>query len=297
MLVAELPSTRVVLWNAAASHMFGYPQGEAARLHLDDLVPEWSSSIDATRGFHKSGHPSLPSEVPPIELHGRYKDGQDIEIEASFGSLESGGSSGTFMLVILRDITERKRMQASLSDQAFHDALTGLPNRLLLTDRFRQAVRSARRAGSTFAVVMLDIDGFKQINDQLGHVVGDAVLQQTARRLRTAVRESDTVARLGGDEFLLLLGMAERDGGAEDIGKRVLRTFTAPMRIEDRTVHVRASFGIALFPEHGADMESLIERADAAMYRAKSHGGGYELFGGVSAQMPAAPATLAGPVP
>jgi len=296
VLVAELPSTRIALWNATASHMFGYSEGEAARLHLDDLVPEWSSRTDRAHAHAVSSHPGLPSEARPVELHGRHKDGRDIEIEANFGSLESGGSSGAFMLVILRDITERKRSQASLSDQAFHDPLTGLPNRLLLTDRFRQAVLSARRAGSTFAVLMLDIDGFKQINDQLGHIVGDAVLQQIARRLRTAVRESDTVARLGGDEFVLL-SMAERDGGAEAIVKRVLRALGRPMTIGRRTVHVRASIGVTLFPEHGADMESLIERADAAMYRAKRRGGGYELFAGATARMPSAAARLVAAAP
>jgi len=269
--------------------MFGYPEGGAARLRLVDLIPEWPSDAAGAGGLPLSGDAPSPGDVRPTELHGRHKDGRDIDIEANLGPLDSDGLPGTFVLVILRDITERKRAQASLCDQAFHDPLTGLPNRLLLTDRFRQTVLSARRTASRFAVLMLDLDGFKQINDVMGHAIGDAVLQQVAQRLSAVVRESDTVARLGGDEFLLLLGTAERDGGAEGIAKRVLRRVAAPMRIADGTVNVRASAGVALFPEHGADMETLIERADAAMYRAKRRGGGYELCNRAAAEMPSAP--------
>lgn len=272
--------------------MFGYEEEEAARLRLVDLIPDWPSPAAGAERLPLASPAGSQGVERPVELHGRHRDGRAIDIEANFGSLASGGSPGTFMLVILRDNTERKRTQASLCDQAFHDALTGLPNRLLLTDRFRQALLSARRTGSSFAVLMLDLDGFKQINDALGHAAGDAVLRQVAQRLRAAVRESDTVARLGGDEFLLLLSTGEWHGGAEDVTKRVMNELTSPMPVAGRTVNVRASAGVALFPEHGEDMETLVQRADTAMYQAKRRGGGYELFHGTAAGMLSTQPTL-----
>jgi diguanylate cyclase (GGDEF)-like protein len=172
----------------------------------------------------------------------------------------------------LEDITERKQAEEQLRHQAFHDGLTGLPNRQLLQDRLERAVESARREGHQIAVLLLDLDRFKDINDALGHSAGDRLLKLVAARLLQAVRRSDTVARLGGDEFVLVVdGPVGRDAG-DQVARHVLETFVQPFDLDGRSLHVLFSVGIALFPEHGESPEVLLKNADLAMYRAKEVG-------------------------
>jgi diguanylate cyclase (GGDEF)-like protein/PAS domain S-box-containing protein len=172
----------------------------------------------------------------------------------------------------LEDITERKQAEEQLRHQAFHDSLTGLPNRQLLLDRLERAVESARREGHQIAVLLLDLDRFKDVNDALGHSAGDRLLKLVAARLLQAVRRSDTVARLGGDEFVLVVdGAIGRDTG-DQVARHVLKTFAQPFDLDGRSLHVLFSVGIALFPEHGESPEVLLKNADLAMYRAKEAG-------------------------
>lgn len=154
------------------------------------------------------------------------------------------------------------------------DALTGTPNRALILDRLDSAIAAARRHGTRIAVVFLDIDHFKPINDTLGHAGGDEVLQLVAQRLQSLVRDSDTVSRYGGDEFLVLLTDVSQTSDASLLAKKMLSALDAPSRVNDYPFHVSASVGIALYPEDGEDATTLINRADAAMYRAKRAGGG-----------------------
>ncbi|MFZ5582832.1 GGDEF domain-containing protein [Azospira oryzae] len=158
------------------------------------------------------------------------------------------------------------------------DILTGTPNRMLLLDRLESALALARRRGSRSAVLFLDIDHFKQINDTLGHAVGDEVLKVFARRLEAAVRDSDTVSRYGGDEFLILLPEISRAGDAELIATKVLAELTPPGEVGPHRLDLSASIGIALYPEDGADAATLINHADAAMYRCKRAGGSGYVF-------------------
>jgi diguanylate cyclase (GGDEF)-like protein len=162
--------------------------------------------------------------------------------------------------------------------QALHDALTDLPNRLLFRDRVDQAITSSQRTGDIAAVMLMDLDHFKEINDTLGHHHGDRLLQEVAQRLQGALRDSDTVARLGGDEFGVLLPRLSGPEAATEVANDLLEHLREPFVVDDLTLEVDASIGVAIFPDHGADTETLLQRADIAMYSAKSSSGGSMLF-------------------
>ena len=181
-----------------------------------------------------------------------------------------------------RQEAEAARAQAvgaadALQHQALHDALTELPNRILLHDRLAHALRLVERDASSLALLLLDLDRFKVINDTLGHQAGDALLRQVAARMRDAVRSSDTVARLGGDEFALLLPGSDRDGAVQ-AAQTLRATLVAPVTVEGQTVHVGASIGIAVTPAHGQEVAVLLRHADVAMYVAKRAGSGYAVY-------------------
>ncbi len=176
------------------------------------------------------------------------------------------------------DITELKRTQRQLFDAAHRDRLTGLPNRFSLDKRLQDAIGEARADGSRFALVFLDLDRFKWINDTLGHGAGDDVLREVALRLQGAVRGGDFIARPGGDEFVIVLPRIVDAAEIELVTRRVILAFAAPIEVRERDLHVGVSAGAAIFPDHGRDAESLTAHADAAMYRAKAVGSGYELF-------------------
>jgi diguanylate cyclase (GGDEF)-like protein len=172
---------------------------------------------------------------------------------------------------------ERRRVEQRLAHLAYHDPLTDLPNRALLHDRLDQATRLANREGTSLALLLLDLNGFKEINDTLGHHAGDRVLQCVASRLRTTLREADTVARLGGDEFAVLLPFADLDG-ALLAAQKLLQEVEQPCVIDHKSLSVRASLGIACFPEHGSSADALLQKADGAMYVAKTDGVGISVY-------------------
>ncbi len=170
------------------------------------------------------------------------------------------------------EIVERQQAQQRLAHLAHHDPLTGLPNRALLQDRMQQAIAESQRNGQTVAVLLLDLDQFKTVNDSLGHDAGDQLLKQIAQRLREGLRETDTVGRLGGDEFLILLkGLGERAAIEQRVAALQARLM-APLAVAGTELRISASFGIALYPEHGRDLETLQRQSDTAMYRAKASG-------------------------
>ncbi len=179
---------------------------------------------------------------------------------------------------------ELARLNKELEHLALHDSLTSLPNRMLFSDRLEHAIQLGRRESKCFAVVIIDLDRFKEINDSMGHHAGDLVLQETARRLRETARGSDTVARLGGDEFALLLLLAvdsqssTRVAAIETAANRFLNVLSQPVLIADKLSEIGASLGISLFPEHGSDAASLLRHADVAMYDAKSRRAGFTLY-------------------
>ena len=182
------------------------------------------------------------------------------------------GASGNGVLVVGRDFTEHRRREQELTRAAAHDALTGLPNRALLSDRLDQALAQTRRSGQGFAVAVADIDGFKRVNDTLGHGAGDALLKHVAARLKAELRGVDTVARVGGDEFVLVLPDVRTPEQADSLARRLVHSMQTPFLLGDHTQFVSISMGIALHPSHAADGESLTHCADAALYRAKDRG-------------------------
>lgn len=192
-------------------------------------------------------------------------------------ALRSDQGAATRMAGSLSDITARKEQESIIQHQAMHDALTNLPNRLVLHDRLDHAIRIAQRQHETLAVLMMDLDRFKEINDTLGHHVGDLVLREVAVRLQNAVRKSDTVARLGGDEFAVVLPGADLSKVVLIVNK-ILRSLEPTIILEQRALHIETSIGIALYPQHGEDSNSLIKTADIAMYTAKHNNSGYEIY-------------------
>lgn len=182
------------------------------------------------------------------------------------------------VLAIVREITERKAQAAVLEYQALHDSLTDLPNRTLLYDRLQQAILSGHRQSRLLALLLMDLDHFKDVNDTLGHHHGDMLLQQVGQRLRGTLRESDTVARLGGDEFAILISALADVKDVPLVTEKILQALEAPFILEGNILDIGASIGIALFPDHGEYADLLIQRADVAMYLAKEAGGGYAIY-------------------
>lgn len=183
---------------------------------------------------------------------------------------ESEQVVGFFVLSL--DISDRKQKEALLEAMALHDPLTGLPNRRLLADRVSTAVAQARRNKGAMALVFLDLDGFKQINDTMGHESGDALLRIVAQRLTAAVRQVDTVARLGGDEFVIALSEVGCADDALKVAQKVIAAVSAPYDIDGQTVNVTTSAGLSIYPAHGEDTETLTKAADRALYKAKHTG-------------------------
>jgi diguanylate cyclase (GGDEF)-like protein/hemerythrin-like metal-binding protein/PAS domain S-box-containing protein len=175
-------------------------------------------------------------------------------------------------VAVFSDISQLVIKRRNIDHVANHDSLTGLPNRRLLSERLRMAISHATRQGSTLAVCFLDLDGFKQVNDQFGHASGDEVLREVAQRLLGVVRSDDTVLRLGGDEFVLLLGNLKCQTDHQELCDRLLQAVAQPIVFENQPVHLSASIGITLFPHDDSDPEALIEHADQAMYHAKLAG-------------------------
>lgn len=208
----------------------------------------------------------------PCELAFKGGEGQEIWVE---GNLTCSFKDGQPALLwgIWRDVTEKKRSQERLFSLAHNDNLTGLPNRILFRDRLRQSIAYANRLKRCCALLFLDLDRFKIINDSLGHPVGDRLLQTVAKALLSSVREVDTVARFGGDEFTIVVSNLERPVDAEVVATKVLDSLQKPFVIDGHELFAMASIGISIYPEHGEDIDALIKKADIAMYEAKGQGG------------------------
>src|SRR5471030_2876234 len=176
------------------------------------------------------------------------------------------------LLLVGRDMTAQRATEERLRHMATHDALTELPNRLLLSDRIRMVIAQARRSGQGFSVATVGLDGFKKVNDGLGHPIGDAVLHMAAARLRKTLRDSDTLARVGGDEFVAVLPGTSTEAQIKLVTGRLIATLQAPFEIDDHTIYVGASVGVAVYPQHAEDEVKLVALADAAMSRAKETG-------------------------
>ena len=219
-------------------------------------------------------------DMPVVVLSGQPDEGMAVEA-VQVGAqdyLLKGQGDGGLLSRSLRYAIERKRSEKHIQHLATHDGLTGLPNRGLLLDRLSQALARTRREQKRLALLFLDLDGFKSINDQFGHDVGDAVLQGVAARLSACMRRCDTVARLGGDEFTLLLPEIAHAHDADRFAAKVLGVFREPIEVQGRLLPLTASIGIGVYPTDGDSCETLMRAADLAMYRAKQRGGGHIEF-------------------
>jgi diguanylate cyclase (GGDEF)-like protein/PAS domain S-box-containing protein len=207
------------------------------------------------------------------ECCNRRKSGELYWVDSTIVPLKDKGGRIVNYISIRLDITERKLAEQRMAHLANHDALTGLPNRHLLEDRFQTVLARCRRNHGQTAVMFIDLDKFKPINDTLGHKIGDLLLIELTRRLRSGVREQDTVSRHGGDEFIILLSDITSLGDAGRLAQKLLESLIEPDQIMGHTLSISASIGIAVFPDHGEDMEALLKHSDLAMYRAKQLGG------------------------
>lgn len=270
ILLFEPKHGRLVDCNDRACQLLGLSATVLKAMHLPELHDE-----DATylRGLvddvmHQTRGRSL-------RLSYRGGDGGIIPAEVSVSNIAL--DDGNLLLFIARDISEREDSARRIEHLAYHDILTGLPNRMLLTDRVNRALARARRTGQIGALLFLDLDKFKRINDSLGHSVGDELLKQLAKRLLHTLREEDTVARLGGDEFVVLLeglGHEQLDAVAKarEITDKVRGIFVDEYRLDGHELYITASIGIVTFPQDGDSVDTLLRHADTAMYHAKSDG-------------------------
>jgi diguanylate cyclase (GGDEF)-like protein/PAS domain S-box-containing protein len=206
------------------------------------------------------------------EIYNRRKNG-DIYLEyLSISTVRDPEGQPTHYIGVFTDITKRKRAEETIKHMAYYDALTNLPNRALFLERLNQALIQAQRNRRILAVLFLDLDRLKVINDTLGHNMGDRLLKAVSARLKSAMRDTDTVARLGGDEFMLLLPEIANATDIDKITAKLLDTFTAPFDLDGQELYVTASVGVAVYPKDGSDAETLLKNADTAMYRAKRTG-------------------------
>jgi len=199
------------------------------------------------------------------------KDGEVFWCEVRGQAVRPGSLAGGTIWVY-SDISERKATEERIRHLANHDALTGLPNRRLLEDRLQQAVGQARRKQTMAAVMLVDLDGFKLVNDRFGHRMGDRVLAAVAARLRRCVRETDTVARMGGDEFVVVLSDQRNLEDSSTVAEKILSTVAEPIPLGGQTFEIGASIGISLYPRDGATADELLRQADVAMYQVKEAG-------------------------
>jgi diguanylate cyclase (GGDEF)-like protein len=199
-------------------------------------------------------------------------DGFETPIEDCVSPIHDREGQATGAVIVFRDVSAARAMALQIVHSAEHDFLTGLPNRVLLNDRVDQAIAFASRHAKRVAVLFLDLDGFKHINDSLGHPTGDKLLQSIGQRLVDCVRGSDTVSRQGGDEFVVLLTEVGRLEDPAITARRMLRTVAEAHSIDQHDLHVTTSIGVSVYPEDGVDAETLIKNADTAMYQAKENG-------------------------
>lgn len=262
-----------ILWlNRSAEAIFGYPAEELLGRPFDLLL---ASSNDRPNSFQALIDEIRREPTGQTEAVGRRRDGEAIPIEVFAAPV--GQPPGGYALTV-RDITVRRQTEEAVRALAYYDPLTGLPNRLLFHDRLGQAIERARRNRQLLAVMLVDLDRFKLINDSLGLQAGDAMLKAVGERLRSTLRKSDTVARLGGDEFMVLLhGIAGAEAAAK-VAQKLLDCLRPPFRIHGDELDTSACIGIALYPHDGTDPDVLIKNADAALGRAKEQGRNHYQF-------------------
>lgn len=270
--------------NERCTSLLGYQPEELLGCHYSKIIyPEDLDKAKHTlderrRGERASHYAELRLAARPTP-DSPQRDPITVELNAMGVYNEDAEASFVGTYGVIRDISARKQAEALVNQQLNHDVLTKLPNRALFMDRLNIAVAQARRTGSRLAVMYLDMDRFKVINDSLGHLIGDQLLQGVSETLQACIRDTDTLARVGGDEFNLLLPNINHPQDAEVIASKILSRLDQPMPVDDLELYISFSIGIAIYPDHGEDMDTLLKHADAAMYYVKEHGKkGFEFY-------------------
>jgi diguanylate cyclase (GGDEF)-like protein/PAS domain S-box-containing protein len=260
--------------NAAFERITGYPREEV-------VGRDWHILHDSADSAHRPGSVETmlrADEESEVLLRSRRRNGVPFWNSLHMAPVRDDGGRQTHVVAIIEDVTENKSYQEQLEHQATHDVLTGLPNRALLLDRIAQAIAHARRNDRMMALIFVDVDHFKRINDGYGHSVGDRVLCEVATRISSVLRGDDTVARYAGDEFVILLNDQISEKLVEQFCRRLCQAIAEPMMIDERELVLSASIGISLFPRDGGNAETLLQNADTAMYRVKDEGRGGTRF-------------------
>jgi diguanylate cyclase (GGDEF)-like protein/PAS domain S-box-containing protein len=265
-------SGNVTYLNVVAEKITGWSLPEAAGRPMPEIFKILNSGLhrnasDPINSAIEPNPPHLPSDCLLIR-----RDGVEIPIEDCISPIHDHDGKASGAVIVFRDVSEARAMTRQMSHSAQHDFLTGLPNRMLVNDRLRQAIALALRRSSKLALLFLDLDGFKHINDSLGHLIGDQLLKSIAGRLVNCVRASDTVSRQGGDEFVVLLAEVKESSDAAITAKKILQAVAEPHCIDQHDLHVTTSIGLSVYPDDGLDAETLIKNADLAMYQAKESG-------------------------
>jgi diguanylate cyclase (GGDEF)-like protein/PAS domain S-box-containing protein len=261
----------ITFLNFAAEQSTGWSFPEAAGRPMVEVF--------RTRGNSSFDNTETTSEVAILQIRDMHlplscvlirRDGGEITIEESIAPINNRAGQVTGAVIVFRDVSAAREMTLQMTHAAQHDFLTGLPNRMLLNDRIGQAIAVARRNRTRVALLFLDVDGFKHINDSLGHSIGDQLLQSIAGRLTACVRAIDTVSRQGGDEFVVLLPALRQSGAAAVMATRILKALSEAHSIGRQELHVTTSIGVSTYPDDGSNAEELIRSADTAMFQAKN---------------------------
>ncbi len=271
----------ILEFNPAAERIFGYSAGEAVGCDSAELLLAAEDRDSYRQGLARAFSTSDVTQGDRrAELMAVRADSSRLPVELSLTLV--GGSHGCEPIIyaFVRDISERRRGEEHLTYLAYHDQLTGLPNRILIEEQLDLAIARARRTGRNVALMFLDLDDFKAVNDRLGHSVGDHVLAAVATRLRRVLRDTDVLARQGGDEFLVLLSDLDGDpvNVAEAVSVKLHEALREPFVVAGAELRTGASIGVSLCPDDATDTEALLRHADAAMYRAKGAGGSQLAF-------------------
>jgi diguanylate cyclase (GGDEF)-like protein/PAS domain S-box-containing protein len=266
-------SGNITFLNLVAEKMTGWARQEASGRPTADVLKilDTSSRETIPNPTEMAVEQDRTVHLPPNSILIR-RDGFEIPVEDCVSPIHDHEGKVTGAVVVLRDVSAARAMTLEMIHSAHHDFLTGLPNRMLLSDRVNQVISLAQRHGKKVAVLFLDLDGFKHINDSLGHAVGDKLLQSIAECLVDCVRGSDTVSRQGGDEFVVLLSEVEHSEDAAITARRMLQAVAEVHPVGQHDLHITTSIGLSVFPDDGLDAETLIKNADTAMYQAKENG-------------------------